>query len=177
MSPTAPPRATQTPTARYQTEPDFLADQAATARTAMSQTLQELKHTLARATDVRTCTRRHPWIVTGSAIAAGFVAGAVLLNRRTASGEKVPVPTEEGTPSEPAAHEPFPQRPGFVRSAVGTALTGIVQTLLQSFIAAAVVAAQSDPIANETTGEPLSDPNIFAADDLSQFTARPRQPR
>lgn len=111
----------------------------------MLQTMLEIKQTLTQAADVRTCVIRHPWIATGSAVAAGLAAGAVLSTPRYASGAKHPAETAAGTAPDSLGHEPRPRKAGFVRAALGTALTGSVQTLLQSFIAAAIVAKEADP--------------------------------
>jgi ElaB/YqjD/DUF883 family membrane-anchored ribosome-binding protein len=75
-------------------EERFLADQAADARTAMMQTLQEMKQTLAKAADVRTGARQHPWVATAAAVAVGFVAGAVLPRSRSTSGVRRPANTD-----------------------------------------------------------------------------------
>jgi hypothetical protein len=47
------------------------------------------------------------------------------------------------------ARDPARAKPGFLLAALGTALTGIVQTLLQSLITAAVVATEVDQVKAE----------------------------
>ena len=59
-------------------ERGYLVDQAADARIAMVRTLQDMGNTVIRVADLRSCTKRHPWLVTCSAVAAGFVTGAAL---------------------------------------------------------------------------------------------------
>jgi hypothetical protein len=135
--------------AQNSSEQRFLADQAADARTAMRQTVQEMKQTLTKAADVRTCARLHPWIATGSAVAAGFVAGAVLSRLRSRPGESSPAGTNVRAEPDFAGHDPTRAKLGFLRATLGTALTGILQTLLQSFIAAAVVGTQVDQVQEE----------------------------
>jgi len=130
-------------------ESRYLADQAADARTAMMQTVREMKQTLANATDVRICARQHPWIATGSAVAAGFVAGAVLSSRRSTSATTSPAPADAGAPPDSTGLEPAHAKTGFLMATLGTALTGIVQTLVQGFIAAAVVASEVEPVKHE----------------------------
>ena len=115
----------------------------------MVQTVQEMKHTLAKAADVRTCARQHPWIATGSAVAAGFVAGVVLLSPRSTSAARSPARTDAAVPPDSTGHEPARAKTGFLMAALGTALTGIVQTLLQGFITAAVVATEVDQVKEE----------------------------
>jgi ElaB/YqjD/DUF883 family membrane-anchored ribosome-binding protein len=141
MSPTARERMAQN-----RSEKRFLVDQATDARTAMMQTVREMKHTLAQAADVRTCARLHPWIATGSAVAAGFVAGAVLPSSRSTSGARSPATANAGAPPDSTEQDPARAKSGFLLDTLGTALTGIVQTLLQSFIAAAVVATEVDQV-------------------------------
>ncbi len=158
MSPTAQQRMAQMPMARMQTvqnrtEKHFLADQAADARTAMMHTLQEMKRTLAQAADVRTCARQHPWIATGSAAVAGFVVGAVVSHPRSTSGERSQAGTDADAPPVSAGREPARAKTGFLRATLGTALTGIVQTLLQSVITVAVVATEVDQ-SNEESQTP-----------------------
>ena len=150
MSPTVRPRMAQTRRARNRNEQRFLADQAVDARTAMGQTVQEMKRTLAHAADVRTCARLHPWIATGSAVAAGFVAGTVMSWPRSCSGERSKARTDAGASPESTEREPAHTKTGFLRATLGTALMGIVQTLLQSFIAAAVVVTEVDQVHEES---------------------------
>jgi hypothetical protein len=146
--------------AQNTSEQRFLADQAADARTAMRQTVQEMKHTLAKAADVRTCTRLHPWIATGSALAAGFVAGAVLSRPRSTSGESSPAGTNGGAPPGSTGRDPARVKMGFLRALLGTALTGVVQTLLQSFIAAAVVGTEVEQVKVPVAAGGMSDDTI-----------------
>lgn len=130
-------------------EQRYLADQAADARTAIMQIVQEMKATLIRAADVRTCARQHPWIATGSAVAAGFVAGVVLPTRRTKAREGSPSTTDAGAPLDHPGPQPAHAKTGFLMNTLGTALTGIVQTLLQGFLTAAVVATEVDQVKEE----------------------------
>jgi hypothetical protein len=134
---------------RNRSEQRFLADQAADARTAMRQTVEELKHSLVKAADVRTCARLHPWIATGSAVAAGFVAGAVLSRPRSASGERSPAATDGGAAPDSTGRDPARAKMGFLRATLGTVLTSFVQTLLHSFIAAAVVGTEVDQVQDD----------------------------
>lgn len=150
MSPTARQRMVPKQMVQNRSEQRFLADQAVDARTAMMQTMQEMKATLAKAIDVRTCARQHPWIATGSAVAAGFVAGAVLLRPRSTSGERSPARPDAGAQPDSTGDDPACAKTGFLLATLGTALTGVVQTLLQSFITAAVVATEVDQVKEES---------------------------
>jgi hypothetical protein len=124
----------------------FLAEQAADARNAMMQTVQEMKRTLTRAADVRTCARQHPWIATGSAVAAGFVVGAILPTLRPTSDDKSSKTTDAGVAVDSTGHGPERAKSGFLLATLGTVLGGIAQTLLQEFITAAVVATEGDQV-------------------------------
>jgi hypothetical protein len=127
----------------------FLVNQTADARRAFMQTAHEMRQTVAQAADVRTCASQHPWITTGSAVASGFVAGAVLSSPRTTSGENPPEGTDAGAPPASNGHEQAEPKAGFLWATLGTALTGIVQTLLQNLIAAAVAAAEVDQVKDD----------------------------
>lgn len=122
----------------------FLADQTADARRAFVQTVHEMRQTVAKAVDVRACASQHPWITTGSAVATGFVAGAILSSPRWTFGENPPERAEAGAPPASNGHEQVRAKSGLLQATLGTALSGIVQTLLQNFIAAAVAGAEVD---------------------------------
>jgi hypothetical protein len=104
----------------------------------MVHTLQDLKETLTQAADVRSCTKRHPWLVTGSAVAAGFVMGAVLtpsaqmtIKHSASKSDARPEPGGEG--------RELPQSwKSTLFSIAGAVLASILPTLVQGSIAAAV---------------------------------------
>lgn len=150
MSPSARQRmARKKQLAPDRSEQRFLTDQAADARTAMLQIVQEMKKTLTTVADVRTCARQHPWVATGSAAAAGFVAGAVLSSPRSTPGERTPAGAQAGAAPDSTGPDTAQAKMGFLRATLGTALTGIVQTLLQGLITAAVVATEVDQVKEE----------------------------
>jgi len=129
----------------------YLADRAADARTAIGRTLCDMKETLTMMAGVRSCAARHPWILTGSAVAAGVVAGAVLTpsarkrirrTRKTPSGSAAEVP-----PARREQETPRTTR-SFLFSIAGTVLAAVLQPLLQSWFAPALAApgeSRSDP--------------------------------
>jgi len=126
----------------------FLEDQAANAKTAMIQALHEVKQTAMRVADVRACARQHPWLVAGSAVAAGFIAGALIT---PASRKQIGTvsPHSESIPG-PGDHEqaPQPTAKSSWSSAVGTALTSVAITVLQGALTAAAVSLfRTDPTA------------------------------
>ncbi|MBI3863349.1 MAG: hypothetical protein HY290_15775 [Planctomycetia bacterium] len=139
----------RTQTTENRSEQGFLSDQAANAGTAMLQTVQEMKQTMAQAADLRTCLRHHPWIATGSIVAAGFVAGAVVSRSRSTSGKRRRSGTNAEALPESTEREPARAKTGFVRATLGTILSGLGQTLLQRFIVAAVAGTNREPVTEE----------------------------
>jgi len=59
-------------------EADYITREAELAKAAISGVIKDMKQALAQGADVREWTRQHPLIVTGSAIAAGFIAGMLV---------------------------------------------------------------------------------------------------
>jgi hypothetical protein len=136
------------------TEHAFLAERAADARTAIGRTLGDMKETLTEMAGVRSCAARHPWILTGSAVAVGVVVGAVLTPSARQRIRRTPKAS-----SDPAAEAPPPRReqatPGktksFLFSITATVLAAALQPLVQSWFAPAVAAEReslSDPPAS-----------------------------
>ena len=131
--------------ARRGTERQYLDDQAAQAKAGMIETLREITATALKAADPRVSARKHPWIVAGSAVAAGFLAGALLT---PATGNRVrPERTPTSANGEPAPHpvEPatYPQEPPTSAtaswwSAVVIALTTVAIAAVQGALTSAV---------------------------------------
>ena len=118
----------------------FLADQAAAAKIATVQVLHEVKETLKRVADLRSCARRHPWLVTGSAVAVGFVAGAALTPSPQERGEQSRPKSEEGRQPSPQEREAPRTKKSFLIATAATLLGGVVSKVLQGSIAAAAAA-------------------------------------
>jgi hypothetical protein len=136
---------------RQGTERLYLDEQAANARTAIMQTLHEMKETALRVADVRSSARQHPWLVTGSVVAAGFVAGAVM----TRSPQRVASKTQNfaETIEDPGlrGQKPPPAKTTAWFSAIGAALTAAVVTALQAALTAAIASLfVRDEVAAET---------------------------
>jgi uncharacterized membrane protein YidH (DUF202 family) len=130
----------------------FLADRAADAKTAFGRTLRQMKDTLTGLAGVRSCAARHPWILTGSAVAAGVVAGAVLTPAaRRRSRQLRQALSVSAADSSPACreHETPRAKKSFVWSIAGTVLAAVLRPLLQNMFAPPV-AAQDEP-----PGDPL----------------------
>jgi hypothetical protein len=124
----------------------FLADRAADARTAIGRKLCDMKETLTKMAGVRSCAARHPWILTGSAVAAGVVAGAVLTPAaRKGIRRTQQAPSSAATEAPPTHREQ--ERPRTARSLLfsiaGTVLAAVLQPLVQSWFAPPA-AAQGD---------------------------------
>jgi hypothetical protein len=62
----------------YKNEAEFLAQQAATAKIAIRQTLAEMQKTAKEATDLRWWTRHYPWAAVGTATLLGFFVAPIL---------------------------------------------------------------------------------------------------
>jgi hypothetical protein len=141
----------------FAAERRFLDNQAATAKNAMVQTLRDLRQTAVRAGGLDARARQHPWLVAGSAVAAGFITG-VLLTRAPRKRED-PQPQSRSTPQkQPAAHES--EQPAATAStwfsSVGTALTLAMITVLQGALTSAVASffpAREESGATTPTGD------------------------
>jgi hypothetical protein len=119
-------------------EQSFLADQAANAKTAMISTLNDMKDTLKRATEVTSCAKQHPWLTVGWALAAGFITGVVLTSvpHETA---KLNGSSKEVEPQPKCdKQETLRDKKSVLFSTVATVVSGVVQTVVQRWVAAAV---------------------------------------
>ena len=121
-------------------ERSFLADQAAVAKSAMLQTLHDMKETVKRVADLRSCARQHPWLVTGSAVAVGFVTGAVLTPSPQETGKQPRAKSEENRQQSCQEREAPRTKKSFLIATAGTLLAGVVRAVIQNSIAAAAVA-------------------------------------
>lgn len=126
-------------------EANFLADQAADAKTAMIHTMRDIKESLGKVADVRLCAQQHPWLVIGSAVAAGFAAGVVVTPAPRKKMKKTQA--SSGAASQPSfqGQETRRAKKSFLFSIVGTFLAGILRTVVEASIAAAVVDKDARP--------------------------------
>jgi len=134
-------------------ERSFLAYQAAAAKTAMRQTLHDMKVILERVADLRLYARQHPWLVTGSAVAVGFVTGAVLTPSPQKTGEQSRAKSEEKRQPSCQEREVPRTKKSFLIATAGTLLAGVVRTVIQNSIAAASVAKAPPRGENQTPGD------------------------
>jgi hypothetical protein len=128
-------------------ERSFLADQAADAKTAMIQTLLHLKETLSKVADVRRITKQHPWLVLGSAVAAGFATGAVLTPSPRNKLKGARSNTEAASEPRCQGQETPRTKKSLLFTTMARALGGLLQTVLQSSITAAIVTKDQLPTA------------------------------
>ena len=121
-------------------ERSFLADQAADAKAAMTGTLRDMNDTLKRVADVRFMCEAASWLAVGWAVAAGFVTGAVLTpaQRKTSTitGSNAEAELQRGCHGQDIP----PTKKSLLFSTAVTVLAGILQPVVKSWIAAAVVA-------------------------------------
>jgi hypothetical protein len=131
-------------------ERSYLADQAANSKSAMNGTLHDMKDTLTRIADVRSCAKQHPWLIVVSAVATGFVAGAVfpLAPRKNIKGAG----SSSEPDSQPICHAQETQRTkkSLLFSMMVTVLAGTLQTVVKRWIAAAVVAGNQPQLETQS---------------------------
>jgi len=121
-------------------ERSLLVDQVANAKAAMVETMHGITNTLERLGDPRACARRHPWLAAGSAMAAGFVTGAVSAPSKEELIRKVPTHSEaEGQPSGHVQEAPRTKK-SLLFAAAASVLAGVLQTVVRDSIASAVAA-------------------------------------
>ena len=121
-------------------ERDFLADRATDARAAIVRTLCDMKGTLTTMTGVRSCAALHPWLLTGSAVVAGVVAGAVLTpsaRQRVRRARETPAGPAADAPPAHREQQPTRTMKSYLFSIAGTVLVAVLQPLLQSWFAPA----------------------------------------
>lgn len=122
-------------------ECSFLENQAVDAKAAMIRTLEGMKATAAKVTDLRPYVRPHPWLISVSALAAGFVAGAVLglVRRRMAQTPKVNAQAN-GRIGYTQQQEAAPKK-SFWFAIAGPLLAAIVQTVVKNSMTESVFPA------------------------------------
>jgi len=120
-------------------EDQFLAQEAASAKAAMVQTVHDLKAHLRAAVDVRAYTRRHPWIAVGAAAATGFAVGAVVKPSANNARRAVVQPAERQAEAPQRAAE------GTLRPWLGKLLSDSLRTFAGVLAASAVQAVTQPP--------------------------------
>lgn len=138
-------------------EGSFLKLQSDMAAVAVKQTLHDMNETLMKVVNARSCVRQHPWLVVGSAVTAGFIAGAAV----TRSPEETDGSSDSDSMPDRIREAVIAKR-SFLLSHVGSAVTGIMKIVMQGLLAAAVVAREPPPQREGTladTAELESDSN------------------
>ena len=142
-------------------EQGFLADRAADAKTAIGHRLCDMKETLTKMAGVRSCAARHPWILIGSAVAAGVVAGAVLTpsaRKRIRRTRKTPPGSAAEAPPDLQEREAPRTTKSYLFSLAGTVLAAVLPPLFRSWFAPAVA------VQGESGGDPPSSPDAAGGD-------------
>ncbi len=123
----------------------------------MSQTLHDMAATLRGMVHVSGCVQLHPWLVTGSAVAIGCVAGAALTPSRH---EKSRSNLETNVDTNCQGREPVQARKSFLLSTLGAVLTGILIPLVRGALAEIVVAKDlgETPSPDNSAGVAASEP-------------------
>src|SRR6185295_15795088 len=104
--------------------------------------------------NLNSCAKNHPWIMAGSAVAVGFVTGAALTPSRDMVREQPCSNLEAESQANSRVHEMPRTEKSFLSSILGTLLAGIVKTLVEGFIAAAIVTG--DPFETKPTDEKVN---------------------
>lgn len=133
------------------TEAEFLDAQAADAQAALHKTWTELKGTLRETASLKVWAQRHPWAVTGAALAGGFMLATML------ASPPEPAEVKARPEAEPNGQEresaPRRQRLAWLLGP----LFGLLKPLLGQLISSVIGAAMA-PTA-EPTSEDLSAAN------------------
>jgi len=104
-----------------------------------------MKETLTRIVDVRLVAKRHPWLVVGCAVAAGVAAGAAQTTVPGKTAETTGANSETEAQSSCRGPETPQAKPSFFFSAMATVVEGVFHAVVNSLIAAAVVAPTPTP--------------------------------
>jgi hypothetical protein len=107
-----------------------------------------MKDTLKTLVDVRSCAGRHPWIATGSAAAAGIVAGAMLTPSRHKCNPSKRETASRNQPesSRTGREEESPHKAkSFLSSISGAALAAALPALIESWLTPAAATNGQPP--------------------------------
>lgn len=115
----------------------------------MIETLRDMKETLKRVADVPATAKQHPWLVVGSALAAGFATGALLTPSPRRRIEKKLSKSETESVSSYQGRETTRTKKSFLFSTLGDAVAGILKMFVQSAIAAATAAATAAAVVQD----------------------------
>jgi hypothetical protein len=146
-------------------EAEFLDTQAAEARAAMHQTWDDVKSTLQDTATLEVWAKRHPWMVTGAAVAGGFLIATLLFSPPQPAvvekEEQAPRPTPAGRPHRLA----WLIGPLFnlLKPMLGQLVSSLIAGLMASLTASAAAAQTADPTdgSNDSSTAPSNGPLPF----------------
>lgn len=136
---------------KFAGEEALLDQQAAEARAAFEQTLNELKRSLKDSAKLKVWAQRYPWAVAGAAAAGGFLLATAVCSPRATPAAAEPQPTN----GQPTGGAPPPQAPpptGWLSWIVAPLIELLKPMLGQwlSSFAASAMAAGSAPFADQS---------------------------
>lgn len=135
-------------------EADDLKLEAAQARLAVAETLEDLAASLREATDIREWTRRHPWAAAGVAAAAGFAAAAAIVPSASKVAEAKVADELREPDSEPDDSRSRRSRPAKFDSSNDR--SSAVQMVLSKFLDLAIIVARRWIVSAANTPPPAS---------------------
>lgn len=121
----------------------------------MSHTLCDMKETLKDVVTLDSYVRYHPWVVTASAVAAGFVAGAASTLTSPEAAENRRAQSEQGRQPTRREDVPLRKKESFLGAAAGTLLLGIARTMVQHALTSPVKAEAPTDREDESSGDPV----------------------
>lgn len=125
---------------------------------------------LARLADPRVAAKEHPWLLIGSAVAAGIAAGALLnlASPRPAVGKS---PEKSSESARDAVASPQRPAPSWWHVTLETLATGMLSTLVQASLAAVFFAEKSSGLKSDSS--PTGAPHAPARDGAARSEADP----
>lgn len=123
-------------------EAEFLDAQVEEAQAAVKETWEELKTSLKDTASLELWARRHPWVVTGAALAGGFLVATMLFS--PAREPEVPAEKEREAPAERR------HRSGWLFGALFGLLRPIFGQLVSTLAASAMAAMTGAMMADQT---------------------------
>jgi hypothetical protein len=125
-------------------EAEFLAHEAELAKTALSNSLAELKGSIAQAGNIKLWAHHYPWVAAGLAVATGFTLAAVASGGSTSGDSDESVPASEEAERQRLVREmakaPYNSVPGS-KPKLGDSLLGSLFSLARTALEASLVSA------------------------------------
>jgi hypothetical protein len=125
-------------------EAEFLAHEAELAKTALSNTLSELKGSFSQAGNIKLWAHHYPWVTVGLAVATGFTLAAVASGGSTTGNSEESLPGGEEEERQRLLREmakaPYNSVPGS-KPKLGDSLLGSLFSLARTALEASLVSA------------------------------------